>query len=74
MLKTYFPYLKYSHSGHFTVGRGYAASNKSISYFEVFNEADWSSSGNTTWGARFIPAATLLAATKANASFKNIGL
>lgn len=74
LLKTYFPYLKYSHSGHFTVGRGYAASNKSISYFEVFNEADWNSSGNQTWGVRFMPAATLLAATKANTSFKNIGL
>jgi hypothetical protein len=74
LLRTYFPYLKYNHSGHFTVGRGYASSNSSISYFEVFNERDWNSSGNTTWGVRAVPAATLLAATKANTSFKNIGL
>lgn len=74
LLRTYFPYLKYNHSGHFTVGRGYAASNGSISYFEVFNERDWNSSGNTTSGVRALPAATLLAATKANTSFKNIGL
>jgi hypothetical protein len=74
LLRTYFPYLKYNHSGHFTVGRGYASSNSSISYFEVFNERDWNSSGNTTWGVHAVPAATLLAATKANTSFKNIGL
>jgi hypothetical protein len=74
LLRTYFPYLKYNHSGHFTVGRGYATSNSSISYFEVFNEADWNSSGNTTWGVRAVPAATLLAATKANSSFQNIGM
>lgn len=75
LLKTYFPYLKYSHSGHFTVGRGYSVPNNTISYFEVFNEADWNSSGNQTWGIKSgIAAGTLLAATKANSSFQNIGL
>jgi hypothetical protein len=75
LLKQYFPYLKFSHSGHYTVGRGYSDNTDTISYFEVFNEADWNSRGNETWGIQAgIPAATLLAATKANASFQNIGL
>jgi hypothetical protein len=75
LLKMYFSYLRYNHSGHFTVGRGYSDNTDTISYFEVFNEADWNSSGNQTWGVKpGIAASTLLLATKANTAFQNIGI
>lgn len=76
LLNQYFSYLKYDHSGHFQVGRGYRTTSsgvRTILIFEVFNEADWNSSGNTTWGAREVSSANLLLATKAH-PLHNFGL
>lgn len=73
LLKRYFPYLRYDHSGHFQVGRGYAKSNSTISIFEVFNERRWNSSGYNTSGIRYVPASSMFSATLAN-QFQNIGL
>lgn len=73
LLKRYFPYLRFDHSGHFQVGRGYARSNSTISIFEVFNERRWNSAGNSTSGIRYVPASALFSATLAN-RFQNIGL
>jgi hypothetical protein len=73
LLKRYFPYLAFNHSGHYQVGRGYDAKNGTIGIFEVFNEHRFNSRGNVTNGPRNIPASALFNATLAN-SFQNIGL
>jgi hypothetical protein len=73
LLKRYFPYLAFDHSGHFQVGRGYSKPDGTITIFEVFNERRFNSRGNVTHGSRDIPASMLFNATLAN-SFKNIGL
>lgn len=77
LYRTYFPYLKHNHGGHFQVGRGvkWAAETdpKTIFYFEVYNENDWYSDVTTdTWGPRSIASSTYLAATKEHAQ-ENIG-
>jgi hypothetical protein len=73
LLKRYFPYLAFNHSGHYQVGRGYDTKNGTIGIFEVFNEHRFNSRGNVTNGPKNIPASALFNATLAN-SFKNIGL
>jgi hypothetical protein len=73
LLRRYFPYLRYDHSGHFQVGRGYSRPAGTITIFEVFNERRFNSSGNVTNGSKNIPAYTMFNATLANA-FKNVGL
>jgi hypothetical protein len=73
LLKRYFPYLAFNHSGHYQVGRGYDTKNGTIAIFEVFNERRFNSRGNVTDGPKNIPASALFNATLANA-FKNIGL
>ncbi|MGW6281565.1 C39 family peptidase [Kribbella sp. NPDC055071] len=73
LLKRYFPYLAFNHSGHYQVGRGYDKANGTIAIFEVFNERRFNSRGNVTDGPKNIPASALFNATLAN-SFKNIGL
>ncbi|MFF0267360.1 C39 family peptidase [Kribbella sp. NPDC004536] len=73
LLKRYFPYLAFNHSGHYQVGRGYDKKNGTIAIFEVFNERRFNSRGNVTDGPRNIPASALFNATLAN-SFQNIGL
>jgi hypothetical protein len=73
LLKRYFPYLAFNHSGHYQVGRGYDKKNGTIAIFEVFNEHRFNSRGNVTDGPRNIPASALFNATLAN-SFQNIGL
>lgn len=73
LLKRYFPYLAFNHSGHYQVGRGYDKANGTIAIFEVFNERRFNSRGNVTDGPKNIPASALFNATLAN-SFQNIGL
>jgi hypothetical protein len=73
LLKRYFPYLAFNHSGHFQVGRGYDTQKGTIAIFEVFNERRFNSRGNVTHGPKNVPASALFNATLANA-FKNIGL
>lgn len=73
LLRRYFPYLRFDHSGHFQVGRGYSRTAGTITIFEVFNERRFNSSGNVTNGSKNIPAATMFNATLAN-QFKNVGL
>ena len=73
LLKRYFPYLAFNHSGHYQVGRGYDKAKRTIAIFEVFNERRFNSRGNVTDGPKNIPASALFNATLAN-SFKNIGL
>ncbi|MEU4605846.1 C39 family peptidase [Kribbella sp. NPDC023972] len=73
LLKRYFPYLAFNHSGHFQVGRGYNRAKGTIAIFEVFNERRFNSRGNVTDGPKNIPATALFNATLAN-SFQNIGL
>jgi hypothetical protein len=73
LLKRYFPYLAFNHSGHYQVGRGYDMKNGTIGIFEVFNERRFNSRGNVTNGPKNIPASALFNATLAN-SFQNIGL
>ncbi|MEV6283643.1 C39 family peptidase [Kribbella sp. NPDC051770] len=73
LLKRYFPYLAFNHSGHYQVGRGYDTKAKTIGIFEVFNERRFNSRGNVTDGPRNIPATAMFNATLAN-QFKNIGL
>jgi hypothetical protein len=73
LLKRYFPYLAFNHSGHYQVGRGYDKKNGTIAIFEVFNEHRFNSRGNVTNGPRNIPASALFNATLAN-TFQNIGL
>ncbi len=73
LLKRYFPYLAFNHSGHYQVGRGYNQANGTIAIFEVFNERRFNSRGNVTDGPKNIPASALFNATLAN-SFQNIGL
>ncbi|MET7280277.1 C39 family peptidase [Kribbella sp. NPDC005582] len=73
LLKRYFPYLAFNHSGHYQVGRGYDRTKGTIAIFEVFNERRFNSRGNTTDGPKNIPASALFNATLAN-SFQNIGL
>jgi hypothetical protein len=73
LLKRYFPYLAFNHSGHYQVGRAYSKTKGTIGIFEVFNERRFNSRGKVTNGAKNIPASALLNATLAN-KFKNIGL
>ena len=73
LLKRYFPYLAFNHSGHYQVGRGYDQAKGTIAIYEVFNERRFNSRGNVTDGPKNIPASALFNATLAN-SFKNIGL
>ncbi|WP_350275293.1 C39 family peptidase [Kribbella sp. HUAS MG21] len=73
LLKRYFPYLAFNHSGHYQVGRGYDTAKGTIAIFEVFNERRFNSRGNVTDGPKNIPASALFNATLAN-SFQNIGL
>jgi hypothetical protein len=73
LLKRYFPYLAFNHSGHYQVGRGYDRNTGTIGIFEVFDERRFNSRGNVTDGPKNIPATALFNATLAN-SFQNIGL
>jgi hypothetical protein len=73
LLKRYFPYLAFNHSGHFQVGRAYSKTKGTIGIFEVFNERRFNRRGHVTNGAKNIPASALFNATLAN-RFKNIGL
>ncbi|MDX6283009.1 MAG: hypothetical protein QOH03_4080 [Kribbellaceae bacterium] len=73
LLKRYFPYLAFNHSGHYQVGRGYDAKSGTIGIYEVFNERRFNSRGNKTDGPKNIPASALFNATLAN-TFQNIGL
>lgn len=73
LLKRYFPYLAFNHSGHYQVGRAYSRTKGTIGIFEVFNERRFNSRGHVTNGAKNIPASALFNATLAN-NFKNIGL
>jgi hypothetical protein len=73
LLKRYFPYLAFNHSGHYQVGRGYDRAKGTIAIYEVFNERRFNSRGNVTDGPKNIPATALFNATLAN-SFQNIGL
>lgn len=75
LLYRFFSYLKFNHSGHFQVGRGYRTENgiQKILIFEVFNEKDYNASGNTTWGPRTVASRNLLEATKAH-PMHNFGL
>ncbi|MEU8223933.1 C39 family peptidase [Kribbella sp. NPDC048915] len=73
LLKRYFPYLAFNHSGHYQVGRGYDKAKGTIAIYEVFNERRFNSRGNVTDGPKNIPASALFNATLAN-SFQNIGL
>ncbi|GAA0599906.1 hypothetical protein HPO96_34775 [Kribbella sandramycini] len=73
LLKRYFPYLAFNHSGHYQVGRGYDRAKGTIAIFEVFNERRFNSRGNVTDGPKNIPASALFNATLAN-PFQNIGL
>jgi hypothetical protein len=73
LLKRYFPYLAFNHSGHYQVGRAYSKTKGTIGIFEVFNERRFNRRGRVTNGAKNIPASALLNATLAN-KFKNIGL
>lgn len=73
LLRRYFPYLAFNHSGHYQVGRGYSKTKGTIGIFEVFNERRFNSRGRVTNGAKNIPASALFNATLAN-KFKNIGL
>ncbi|TDD44887.1 hypothetical protein E1263_39840 [Kribbella antibiotica] len=73
LLKRYFPYLAFNHSGHYQVGRGYDRAKGTIAIFEVFNERRFNSRGNVTDGPKNIPASAMFNATLAN-SFQNIGL
>ncbi|GAA3581767.1 hypothetical protein [Kribbella ginsengisoli] len=73
LLKRYFPYLAFNHSGHYQVGRGYDANKGTIAIYEVFNERRFNSRGNTTNGPKNIPASAMFNATLAN-TFQNIGL
>jgi hypothetical protein len=72
----YFHYLKYNHSGHYQVGRGFQTvkERQQIHVFEVFNEADFNRNGAKTWGPQTVDALALLQATKANTAHQNIGL
>jgi uncharacterized protein YqjF (DUF2071 family) len=73
LLRRYFPYLAFNHSGHYQVGRAYSKTKGTIGIFEVFNERRFNSRGHVTNGAKNIPASALFNATLAN-KFKNIGL
>jgi hypothetical protein len=73
LLKRYFPYLAFNHSGHYQVGRGYDRAKGTIGIYEVFNERRFNSRGNVTGGPKNVPASALFNATLAN-SFQNIGL
>jgi hypothetical protein len=73
LLKRYFPYLAFNHSGHYQVGRAYSKIKGTIGIFEVFNERRFNRRGHVTNGAKNIPASALFNATLAN-KFKNIGL
>ncbi|MFK4084812.1 C39 family peptidase [Kribbella sp. NPDC020789] len=73
LLKRYFPYLAFDHSGHFQVGRGYDSTAGTIGIFEVFDEHRFNSAGNVTDGPKNIPASAMFNATLAN-QFQNIGL
>ena len=73
LLKRYFPYLAFNHSGHYQVGRGYDRAKGTIGIYEVFNERRFNSRGNVTDGPKNVPASALFNATLAN-SFQNIGL
>ncbi|MFF1819614.1 C39 family peptidase [Kribbella sp. NPDC058245] len=73
LLKRYFPYLAFDHSGHFQVGRGYNSTAGTIGIFEVFNERRFNSNGNVTDGPKNVPASAMFNATLAN-QFENIGL
>lgn len=75
LLAEFFTYLKYNHSGHFQVGRGYRTdgTTQKILIFEVFNEKDFRASGNTTWGPQTVTSADLLYATLAH-PMRNFGL
>jgi hypothetical protein len=73
LLKRYFPYLAFNHSGHYQVGRAYSRTTSTIGIFEVFNERRFHSAGHVTNGARNVPASSMFSATVAN-SLQNIGL
>jgi hypothetical protein len=73
LLRRYFPYLAFNHSGHYQVGRAYSKTKGTIGIFEVFNERRFNSRGHVTNGAKNIPASAMFSATLAN-KFKNIGL
>lgn len=76
LITSSFSYLKFNHSGHYQVGRGYrqVGKKKWIQIFEVFNERDYNSRGNITWGPREVEGWKLLSATKANKLHQNIGV
>jgi hypothetical protein len=72
----YFPYLPYSGSGHYQVGRGYrttADGVKEIGYFEPWNPQRFHPSVPYVSRVQWLPVSNVLAANKAN-SLHNIGL
>jgi len=76
LLTTYFPYLPYSGSGHFQVGRGYrttADGVKEIGYFEPWNPHRFHPSVPNVGRVQWLPADRELGAIKANA-FHNVGV
>lgn len=79
LLKAYFGYLTHDGGGHFQVGRGYSDPTdpdlgRTIGIFEPWNERDWHSDGNVTWGAHNVGVSDMYHATLANNKFQNIGL
>jgi hypothetical protein len=60
LLKRYFPYLAFNHSGHYQVGRGYDRAKGTIAIYEVFNERRFNSRGNVTDGPKNVPASAAL--------------
>ena len=75
LVKKHFHYLRFDHSGHFQVGRGFRTVDgvPEIHIFEVFNEADFNRGGAQSWGPRTVRAEALLRATKLN-PLQNFGL
>ena len=72
----YFPYLPYSGSGHFQVGRAYKTTKagvQEIGYFEPWNPQRFHPSVPFVSRVQWLPADKVLAANKAN-SLHNIGL
>jgi len=72
----YFPYLPYSGSGHYQVGRGYRTTKdgvQEIGYFEPWNPQRFHPYVPYVSRVQWLPVSNVLAANKAN-SLHNIGL
>ena len=77
LLAKYHHYVKYDHGGHLQVGRGYERNpdgSRFVHLLEPYNEPDWTSATQTTWGPRRISAFDALQANQANMKFRNIGI